>query len=86
MGPSLPRYDWNQPVRRKWRRWQKAILCSLLWAAFIRGAFFLYADVLRYERPEPSEMRQLVQREAIADGIGVLAILLIIYSLERRED
>ncbi len=73
-------------TRRRWKRWQKALLGSVIWAALIIGAGIVHTDVILAGKLTEAQDAEISERYGMACGAGLVAILAVVFLRKRREE
>ena len=62
------------------KRWQKALLYSVVWTSLTIGAGILHSNVILAGRLTPEQDEALSGRYGIACGVGLVLIWVVCYS------
>ena len=74
------------PARRSWKRWQKALLGSVIWAALIIGAGIVFTDVILAGKLTKAEDSAISENDGQVFAVGLVGIWAALYSRKSRKE
>lgn len=78
--------DETQPTSRRWKRWQKALLCSVIWSTLTIGAAIVHTSVFAAGKLTEAQDEEISERYGMACGAGLVVILAVIFLRKRRQE
>jgi hypothetical protein len=73
-------------TQRTWKRWQKALLCSVIWITLTVGAGMVHVNVVLAGKLTEAQDEAISERYGMACGAGLVAILAFIFLRKVRRD
>ena len=73
-------------ARRGWKRWQKALLGSVIWSVLIIGTGIVHVNVLLAGKLTEAQDEEISERYGMACGAGLVGILAIVFLRKERLD
>lgn len=76
---TLPFPDEKASYPRRWARWQKALLCSVIWLLIIFSAAIIHTSMILAGKLTRAEDAVLSERYGMICGAGIVVILATIF-------
>ncbi len=71
-------------ARRGWKRWQKALLGSLIWIALTIGTAIVHTSVFSAGKLTEAQDEEISERYGMACGAGLVGILALVFLRRTR--
>ena len=68
---------------RSWRRWKKALLCSVIWLALLFSTAVFHTNVVHSGKLRQAGDAALTERYGMICGAGLVVIMAVIFSRRR---